>query len=227
MRKENNKKIVSNMYNILQILAIIVAITGISMVSIYNIHKTIKEHNKDLEQNISEICDEIEVLNLQLMYYTSQKEYMIINGVGNKATPAILLDYRPLIAKMEDIHNDYYFIDLITYMKFCGYNVEEKDIRLSTEWFFRMEYEQQAEILSQMFMEAKPITYKLVNKYEYYADITGYGNHIEYSNIRAEADEIEERVIQIFICTQISNKAPFGLTKITNENKGMIYPKMD
>lgn len=227
MKKERNKKISSTIYTIMQIVAIIVSITGISVASIYNIQKASKESKNYIDKKISEICDEIRILDLQLQHYTLQKEYMIIDGVGNKADPATLLNYRPLITKMEEIHKDYYFFDLIMYMNFCGYDVKGREIRLSTEWFFGMQYEQQAEILSQMFVELEPHTYRLAKEYQYYADVIDYGDHIEYTNVRAEATDIEERTIYKFLCMQDLNDEPLGLIKITNENSSMIYPKID
>lgn len=229
MTNNEDQKFSSKLFHYLEILALIVTISGVSGLTIYQHWRgnDAEKSQEILDEKISEICDEISILNMQLQYYTSQKEYMIINGEGNKVDPATILDYHPLIAKMEEIHKDYYFIDLITYMSFCGYDVEEKEIYLSEEWFFRMDYEQQAKILSNMFAELKPLTYKLANSYQYYADVTDYGDHIEYSNVRAEATDVEERMIHVFACTQIANGYPFGLTKITDENSNMIYPKIN
>lgn len=223
-----NQKISSKIVHFLEMLALIVTISGISGLTIYQhwCGNDAEKSQKILDEKISEICDEISILNMQLQYYTSQEEYIIINGEGNKVDPATMLNYHPLIAKMEEIHKDYYFIDLITYMSFCGYDVEEKEIYLSEEWFFRMDYEQQAKILSNMFHEMNPYTYQVAKNYKYYADEIDYGDHIEYSNVTAEATDIEERSIPIFICTQIGTE-PLGLIKITDENNNMMYPKIN
>lgn len=77
-----------------------------------------------------------------------------------------------------------------------------------------------------MFHEMNPYTYQVAKNYKYYADEIDYGDHIEYSNVTAEATDIEERSIPIFICTQIGTE-PLGLIKITDENNNMMYPKIN
>lgn len=201
------------------LLASIVAITGISIKDIVDTYGNKKK--------ISTLCDEIEVLDRQLEYYNSIDEYTMINGEGSKVDPATVLDYHPLIEQMKALHDDYYFVDLITYMDFSGYNVEEQDIHTSTEWFFRMEYEQQAEILSHMFVEFEPLTYRLANGYRYTADMIDYGDHVEYTNIKAEATEVEEKTVYVFDCVQTESETPFGLKPITHKNKDMLFPKLN
>lgn len=225
MTKDKNQKISSKIVHFLEILALIVTISGISGITIYQ-HlgdKDEEDHQKIIDEKVSEISDEIDILNMQLQYYTSQKEYWITNGEGNKVDPVTMLNYHPLITKMEEIHKDYYFMELISYMNECGYDVDKQEIYLSTEWFFRMEYKQQAKILSQMFVELKPLKYKLANAYEYYADEIDYGDHIEYTNVRAEATDVDEVEIQIFICRQQGRESPFHLIKINEENKNAVY----
>ena len=225
MTNNEDQKLSSKLFHYLEILALIVAISGVSGLTIYQYFfgKNEEEYQKMLDEKVSELCDEIDILNMQLQYYTSQKEYWITNGEGNKVDPATMLNYHPLSTKMEEIHKDYYFMELISYMNECGYDVDKQEIYLSTEWFFRMEYEQQAKILSQMFIELQPLKYKLANAYEYYADETDYGEHIEYTNIRAEATDVDEVEIQIFICRQQDREFPFHLIKINEENENALY----
>ena len=194
------------------LLASIVTITGIPIKDIIDTYGNKKK--------ISTLCDEIEILDRQLEYYNSLDEYTMINGEGSKVDPATVLDYHPLIEQMEALHDDYYFIDLITYMDFS-------DIHTSTEWFFRMEYEQQAEILSHMFVEFEPRTYRLANGYQYTADMIDYGDHVEYTNVKAEATEVEERTAYVFGCVQTGSETPFGLKQITHKNKDMLFPKLN
>lgn len=206
------------------LIASMMTITGISIVELVNIYDLVEKRQDMLNEKISELYDEIQILNLQLQHYTFRKEYILVNREGNKINPAKLLNYRPLIVKMEEISKDYYLMDLVRYMEECNYDVNDEYVYICIEWFFRMEYEQQAEILSRMFVEMSPYTYKVAKSYQYYADITRYEDHTVYSNIRAEAVDIEERGIQMFVCRQLRSYS-FGLIRITDENKALVYHK--
>lgn len=222
-------KIFNKMNIIITLVASIITIMGISVFDIINKFYFNPRNNQiEIEEKLSELYKEIQVLDLQLQYHSLEDKYMIINGVGENIDPSELLNYRPLISKIEELHGYYYFLDLILLMKEHGYNVENKEIDVLTDWFLRMNYDEQADILSNMFAEYKTLTYRLANNYIYHADVTKYPDHNEYSNVTAEATEIEERKVKVFICYEIGNETePLGAIKKNNENKRLLFPKTE
>jgi hypothetical protein len=159
----------------------------------------IEPENENSQQYVESIQNEIELLNNQLLNISTSEEYIIKNDEGYKIDLTKAIDYHHLISEMEKASSYYYFIDLISFMKETGYDVEDENIGVLTQYFFSMSYEEQANILSQMFIPETD-TYKVATDYAYTADVTTYPDGtIEYSNIKATATNIEEWTVPINI----------------------------
>lgn len=194
------------------------------IIALPQIIKFIPLTQKQIDVKVESLKEEIELLDIQLHQISSRDEYILKNGEGHKIDVSDVLDYHMVISKLEELSQYYYFLDLMKYMDIEGYNVDGEKMDTIMKLFFRLNYEDQADILSNAFPFCEYYTYKVATEYSYTADVTEYEDHTEYSNIKATATKIEERGIPIFICTQLSD-TPFGLIRISEQNIEMVYTK--
>lgn len=166
--------------------------------------------DEELEKSIQLIKNEIEELNTQLSDLCNSKEYTVKNGLD----PTKDLNYYDLITSMEDISQYFYFVDIIEFMKESGYEIEDRTMRDLMNQFFDLQYEEQVNIMSKMFVYTSSYEYKVAKDYVYDIDDEG--------NIKAEATEVENISIPIFICKELKEN-PFELIRITKKNKNIYY----
>lgn len=166
--------------------------------------------DEELEKSIQIIKDEIEKLNIQLSDLCDSKEYTVENGLD----PTKDLNYYNLIISMEDVSQYFYFMDIIEFMKESGYEIEDRTIQDLMNQFFNLQYEEQVNIMSKMFVRISSYEYKVAKDYGYDIDDEG--------NMKAEATEVENISIPIFICKELKEN-PFELVRITKGNKNMYY----
>jgi len=205
-------------------IGLIAAICSI-IISIPQIKTFLPLTQKELNLKIESLKEEISLLDMQVHHIVSKKEYILINGEGTKidaSDVSDMLDYHKLISKMEELSEYYYFLDLITYMHFEGYKVEEEKMSTLTDLFFGLNYDEQVDILSRMFIFYKYLTLDTATGLYYTENVTEYEDHNGYSNVIGE-----KRSYPIYMCVQnLSDSLPFNLIRITEENKDMVYPKI-
>lgn len=180
------------------------------IIALPQIKKSIPLTQKEIDIKVESLKEEIELLDMQLHQISSRDEYILKNGEGNKIDVSDVLDFHNLISKMEELSQYYYFLDLIKYMKIEGYKVDGEKMATSMGLFFRLDYDDQADILSKAFPVCGYCTYKAENDYSYAADVSEYEDCIEDSDVKAYATNVEERSFPVFICTQMTD-TPFNL----------------